>query len=320
MTTRVLETPRYPELNLRIYQDNGSLLAAMLIPTEQRHRYISGEMLYRYCSLIFLFPEEKNWGIFRLLKTGATGGILRSSGRTSVNPGDYIVLDQDQNPITVNLTTNSAPRRIRTHDISPKSQGYSECDQLQIKFRNSLRKRDDRCAITGRSAARTLEQPFLGLEATHIFPVSMLGEWTKQGYRQYITDTRPTSEIGESGLYSIQNGLLLGAEVHCLFDQFQLGVDPDADYKIIVFAPDPEGMGGNRLRSSARCGTECVSADLLRWHLRMCLYKALKANAELEPIWEEDLGEDPVASILEQPDAAERMEVELFTRLGGQIA
>jgi hypothetical protein len=27
MTTRVLEAPRYPESNLRIYQDNGSLLA-----------------------------------------------------------------------------------------------------------------------------------------------------------------------------------------------------------------------------------------------------------------------------------------------------
>lgn len=63
-----------------------------------------------------------------------------------------------------------------------------------------------------------------------------------------------------------------------------------------------------------------MSPDLLRWHLRMCLYNNLKANAEPMPMWEEDLEEDPMGSILMQPDAAERMEVELFTRLGGLIA
>jgi hypothetical protein len=39
----------------------------------------------------------------------------------------------------------------------------------------------------------------------------------------------------------------------------------------------------------------------------------MKANTEHQPLWEEDLGEDNMGRILEQPDAAERMEVELFT-------
>lgn len=79
-------------------------------------------------------------------------------------------------------------------------------------------------------------------------------------------------------------------------------------------------MGGTRLRDSARSGTQRVSPDLLRWHLRMCLYNRFKANAEPRPMWEEDLEEDPIGSILMQPDAAGRMEVELFTRLGGLVA
>ena len=79
-------------------------------------------------------------------------------------------------------------------------------------------------------------------------------------------------------------------------------------------------MGGTRLRHTARSGVDRVSHELLRWHLRMCLYKNLKANAEPRAIWDEDLGEDPMGSILRQSDAAERMEVELFTRLGGLIA
>ncbi|KAF9248463.1 hypothetical protein DTO013E5_6248 [Penicillium roqueforti] len=93
-----------------------------------------------------------------------------------------------------------------------------------------------------------------------------------------------------------------------------------ADYKIIVFVTDTTGIGGTRLRNSALSGTLRVSANLLRWHLRMCLYKSLKVNAEPQTVWEEDLGEDPMGEILSQPDAAERMEVELFTRLGELIA
>lgn len=63
-----------------------------------------------------------------------------------------------------------------------------------------------------------------------------------------------------------------------------------------------------------------VSPDIFRWHLRMCVYAHMKASAEAQPYWDEDLGEGDMAEILQQPDAAERMEVELFTRLGPMIA
>lgn len=87
-------------------------------------------------------------------------------------------------------------------------------------------------------------------------------------------------------------------------------------------------MGGTRLKDSARYGTtvpagvsaNCVSPDLLCWHLRMCAYRNMNANAEPQEYWEEELGDHNMGRILEQPDAAERMEVELFTRLGGLIS
>lgn len=52
----------------------------------------------------------------------------------------------------------------------------------------------------------------------------------------------------------------------------------------------------------------------------MCVYRCLKASAEPQVPWEDDLGYDDISQILEQPDAAERMEVELYTRLGELIA
>ncbi|KAJ5487017.1 hypothetical protein N7530_001317 [Penicillium desertorum] len=320
MTSRVHEAPRHPLLNLRVYQDNGSLLAALVIPTDPRDRYVSAEMLYRYCSLVFLFPNENEWAIYKLRRDSTPGPALRPSGRASVDPGNYIVLDKDQDPIAVNLTTNSAPRRVTTREPHTQSQDRSDRDRLQTAFRNSLRERDNCCAITGQSRPIDLERPFLALDATHIFPVCMIEEWRRDGYRKYITYTRPDSGIGESGLYSAQNGLLLSADIHVHFDDFRIGIDPDSDYKIIVFGLDPGRMGGARLKESARNGPGRVSADLLRWHLRMCLYENLKANTERQALWEEDLGEDPMSAILRQPDAAKRMEVELFTRLGGIIA
>lgn len=52
----------------------------------------------------------------------------------------------------------------------------------------------------------------------------------------------------------------------------------------------------------------------------MCVYRNLKANADIQAVWEDDLGSDDIGQILEQPDAGHRMEVELFTRLGEQVA
>lgn len=52
----------------------------------------------------------------------------------------------------------------------------------------------------------------------------------------------------------------------------------------------------------------------------MCVYRNMKANAEPQEDWEADLGEDDMGGILRQPDAAERMEVELFNRLGGLMS
>ncbi|KGO70434.1 hypothetical protein PITC_015400 [Penicillium italicum] len=288
MATRVLEAPRYPQLNLRIYQDNGSLLAG-------KSRFIGA-------------PD------------GTPGAALRLNGRASVGTGDYIVLDKDQSPIIIDLTTNCAPRRIRTLDTNTPSQGQSERNQLQRTFRDSLRNRDTYCAITGPPRVINHESPFQGLEATHVFPVSLISEWKQDNYEQYITDPSPSNDVGESRLYSAQNGLLLSTDIHILFDAFTIGVDPDSGYKIIVFATDNVRMGGTCLKDSARSGPQHVSADLLRWHLRMCLYRNMKANAEPWTQWEEDLGEDPMGEITRQPDAAERMEVELFTRLGGLIA
>lgn len=69
------------------------------------------------------------------------------------------------------------------------------------------------------------------MEASHIFPTSMIQEWNTNNYKNnWITDDSPSSEIGESGLFSLQNGLLLSTMIHTYFDDFRLGIDPDVSF------------------------------------------------------------------------------------------
>ncbi|KAJ5780339.1 hypothetical protein N7457_005499 [Penicillium paradoxum] len=240
------------------------------------------------------------------------------SGRSPVPPGNYIVLASNQTPVSVSLTTECAPRRVKPHDTSTESQGRKDRDDLQEQFRDSLRRRDGCCALTGPPQVFNNTRPFRGLESTHIFPVSLLEEWNRGNYSRYVTDPSPASVIGASKMFSPQNGLLLRSDLYSLFDDFETG----AGFKIIIFSSErgEARLGGTRLRDSARSGSQGVNADLLRWHLRMCLYRNLKTHAEPQILWEEDIGEDSMGTILAQPDAAARMEAELFTRLGSMIA
>ncbi|KAJ5179209.1 hypothetical protein N7492_002419 [Penicillium capsulatum] len=289
--TRVLQPPPSPSDTVLIYHNNGPLLASFSAEPCQR---------------------GDQWVLFPLSGTDEDlGNAIPQTSRARVTPGNSFVLSsRDRAEFSVELTRENAPRRV------------------QARFRERLSQRDEMCAISnGRPVVVTSKKPHKGLVAAHVFPVSQLSQWYHD-YRSLVNDTGPPAEIGKSRIYSSQNGLLLTKDMHSAFDDFIIGVNPDAGYKIVPFETDTVGIGGTRLRDSARYGTAVpagdsannVSPDLLRWHLRMCVLSNIIANAEPQEYWEEDLGEDNMGQILEQPDAAEIMELELFTRLGELIA
>lgn len=100
----------------------------------------------------------------------------------------------------------------------------------QGRFRDALRKRDNACAITGLEKQFESEKPYRVLSSAHIFPASRLSDWERGNYQRFIEDTSPASVIGESKLFSPQNGLLLRYDIHLEFDDFVIGVDPDVSY------------------------------------------------------------------------------------------
>lgn len=86
-------------------------------------------------------------------------------------------------------------------------------------FRNAVRARDDRCIVTGQEVL----DDWIGFEAAHVFPLAHESYWNDQGYSRWISV--PPSTGGS--INSVQNGLLLRADIHGRFDNYAFSINPD---------------------------------------------------------------------------------------------
>ena len=91
-------------------------------------------------------------------------------------------------------------------------------------FREGIRFRDGKCVISG--VVNELAPYFwAGFEAAHIFPLEKENLWTEWNYGRWITDMDDT--VGLSKINSCQNGFMLRSDIHQLFDQYLVSVNPD---------------------------------------------------------------------------------------------
>ncbi|KFZ01467.1 hypothetical protein V501_09972 [Pseudogymnoascus sp. VKM F-4519 (FW-2642)] len=96
---------------------------------------------------------------------------------------------------------------------------------------------------------------------------------------------------------------------------------PTDGYKIIYLSKDVLNLDGRTIDLSCRDpqSPDRVPDELFHWQFRQAILAIVRGNGQR--IWNMQLEEeDPMGDIMEGPDAAERMEAELFTRLGaGEI-
>ncbi|KAK2752773.1 hypothetical protein FQN55_005905 [Onygenales sp. PD_40] len=88
-------------------------------------------------------------------------------------------------------------------------------------------------------------------------------------------------------------------------------------YKVISFVPDSFAVDGRILEPRCRDldDPNRISDDALRWHFQQAILAHVRGMGQR--YWETDFPDgDMIGEIMGGPDAAERMEVELFTRLG----
>lgn len=90
-------------------------------------------------------------------------------------------------------------------------------------FRDAVRARDGRCVVSGQVAKGAQYGRWWGFEAAHIFPLGYEEHWIRNSYSRWITIQPATG----GPINSVQNGLLLRADVHILFDNYVFSIDPD---------------------------------------------------------------------------------------------
>jgi len=183
-------------------------------------------------------------------------------------------------------------------------------------FQEAIRSRDRQCIISGRPIPTfNGVDNWGGFEAAHIFPLAKEGHWIEQNYGRWIT----IQSAQGGSINSVQNGLLLRSDMHHLFDLYDISINPDDNYKVVAFQPVEENIAGKHLNRELFTRPDAPVDNLLRWHFRQAVLANMRGAGE--PHFEHDFppGSDIVGGILRGPKAGERMEFELFSRLGAQM-
>jgi len=119
----------------------------------------------------------------------------------------------------VSLQVNNEPYvdRVISHSVTGR-------DDI---FRERLRLRDSGCVISGKRNRLVHRGIWAGFEAAHVWPLHKGQEWINQGIYRWITDADPLDPDQGARMNSPQNGMILDASLHALFDKYLIGVDPD---------------------------------------------------------------------------------------------
>lgn len=185
------------------------------------------------CEVFLEFPSTPNgWTLHTLSATNTPGPVIPRNSEAMMQ-GRYIILDDTGQVIPVNTSSEPIVQRTRTpRDLDSDSNSDSDSESSsklrhnERHFQDTVLARDgNTCVISGRSGP--LSNPALTVQAAHVFPVSRLNLWERDGCKDWITDTTAAHYIEPQKMFSAQNGLTLRADVHNCFDAFQFTVNPD---------------------------------------------------------------------------------------------
>ncbi|KAK9431796.1 HNH endonuclease-domain-containing protein [Lipomyces doorenjongii] len=224
-----------------------------------------------------------------------------------LQPGEYDIKPTSPHG-RILITNECCITRVLSYTVSGRDES----------FRRRVRERDGKCVITGVVNPKRLvdANDWTGYHAAHIFPLSAEQWFIQSGFSRWITNRE---DGHDTGINSCQNGLLMAKHVHALFDNFSISINVDDDYKIVTFTDDQWDLGGRQLDPVCRDRNSEQSArdELLRWHFRQAVLANMRGDGE--PIFEFDFppGSDMVGEIMGGPEAAKRMEAEIFSRLNG---
>lgn len=160
-----------------------------------------------------------------------------------------------------------------------------------------------------------------------MFPLAHADQWEVSGYSALVT----VVPFHGGPLNSVQNGIMLRADIHTLFDHYKFSINADVshgappsyvhgllkkdDLKIVYLMPPMNDLPGSYIDPSVVNNPHGTHPDLMRWHHRQAVLANVRGLGE--PAFEHDFppGTDMMGEIQSGPKAAERMDFELASRL-----
>jgi HNH endonuclease len=170
------------------------------------------------------------------------GGLVLSPGVTNANfyamidivlviPSTYFLQDdngetlpRDSQPLPPGNYFIVADGAVNVADevVVTRTESLSTGTRI-LEFKDQVRERDKRCVITKTINPRARFGIWGGFEAAHIFPLAYERYWIDNNFSRWIS--LPPSQGGT--INSVQNGLLLRADIHTDFDHFYISINPD---------------------------------------------------------------------------------------------
>ncbi|KAL1906269.1 hypothetical protein Sste5344_007984 [Sporothrix stenoceras] len=229
--------------------------------------------------------------------------------------GEAVPRDDDQVLPGRYLIISDEPVRHSTRPFFTRALSSSAATRLK-SFRQQVRTRDQRCVIT--KVASILGPRFnewTPFKAAHVVPIAYANEWHDRSFSSLITIPPPWPRESDT-INSVQNGLLMQSNVHQAFDAYNFSILPDAGHRLVFFKPDLFGVDGTTLDHQLLDDDRRPPDALLKWHFEQAVLCNVRGAGEPHLEFDFPPGSDMVGEILAAPKAAERMEFELFTRLG----
>ncbi|KAF4220937.1 hypothetical protein CNMCM8980_002815 [Aspergillus fumigatiaffinis] len=152
-----------------------------------------------------------------------------------LTPGNYDIYAPDG--YSIKLSDEPVVRRLPPYRVGGRA----------TEFDRGVRARDGKCVVTGTVNLAAHVDDWTSFEAANIFPVEKESYWIEHSFSRWITYTDSGNDSASIG--SIQNGFLLLAHIHQLFDTYAISVNPDDNYKIISFIADSFEVDGRNTRS-----------------------------------------------------------------------
>ena len=173
---------------------------------------ITNSNFYSMVEITYIFDKD--------YKLRYEGGTIVKRDDNPLQPGKYLISTAGS------LMTSNEPWLARTGKGHPKI--------YTTKFRDAVRKRDRGCVLTGERAINGEDGDWAGYCATHIFPLEYAEHWVDSGDDRLITT--PTSRRSAlrrtTSIYSVQNGVLLRADMRNRFERYIVSINPDVSTQV----------------------------------------------------------------------------------------